>query len=141
MTRAALPALLIVLLAGSSGLGQGPGRRFTTIDALRQFPGFYHLQNVLIRGEFAEDGKVEHIWLSGVRYDGKRLHGRVGNAPVDLKRVREGDAHSMAPGEASDWMFIDEGKLVGGYSIRLLRSRMGVLERGQFDRSVPFRIE
>ena len=57
MTRAALPALLIVLLAGSSGLGQGPGRRFTTIDALRQFPGFYHLQNVLIRGEFAEDGK------------------------------------------------------------------------------------
>jgi len=57
VTRITLRALLIVLLAGSSGLGQGTGRRFTTIDALRQFPGFYHLQNVLIRGEFAEDGK------------------------------------------------------------------------------------
>ena len=27
-------------------------RRLTTIDALRQYPGFYHLQNVLVRGEF-----------------------------------------------------------------------------------------
>jgi Bacterial Ig-like domain len=57
VTRVACRTLLIVLLAGSSGLGQGAGRRFTTLDALRQFPGFYHLQNVLIRGELAEDGK------------------------------------------------------------------------------------
>jgi hypothetical protein len=31
-------------------------RRLTTIDALRQYPGFYHLQNVLVRGEFATEG-------------------------------------------------------------------------------------
>jgi hypothetical protein len=35
---------------------QNAARRLTTIDALRQFPGFYHLQNVLVRGEFAESG-------------------------------------------------------------------------------------
>ena len=28
----------------------------TTIDALRQYPGFYHLQNVVVRGEFAIEG-------------------------------------------------------------------------------------
>jgi hypothetical protein len=49
--------LLIVLIAATSGHGQSAGRRVTTIDALRQFPGFYHLQNVLVRGEFVEDGK------------------------------------------------------------------------------------
>ncbi len=36
--------------------GAAASRRLTTIDALRQFPGFYHLQNVVLRGEFVEDG-------------------------------------------------------------------------------------
>jgi hypothetical protein len=34
----------------------GASRRVATVEALRQFPGFYHLQNVLLRGEFADDG-------------------------------------------------------------------------------------
>jgi hypothetical protein len=33
---------------------QTSGRRLTTIDALRRFPGYFHLQNVVLRGEFAE---------------------------------------------------------------------------------------
>lgn len=31
-----------------------PARRLTTIDALRQFSGYFHLQSVLLRGEFVE---------------------------------------------------------------------------------------
>jgi hypothetical protein len=34
---------------------QAASRRLTTIEALRQFPGYFHLQTVLLRGEFAED--------------------------------------------------------------------------------------
>jgi hypothetical protein len=34
---------------------QGTQRRLTTVDALRQFPGFYHLQGVLVHGEFVEN--------------------------------------------------------------------------------------
>lgn len=43
-------------MAASVGGTQTSARRFTTIDALRQFPGFYHLQSVLLRGEIAESG-------------------------------------------------------------------------------------
>ena len=64
MTQIAVRALLIVVLAASvcdvaaaQARGGGATRRFTTIDALRRFPGFYHLQNVLLRGEIVEDGK------------------------------------------------------------------------------------
>ena len=35
---------------------QPPTRRVTTIDALKQFPGYFHLQSVLLRGEFVERG-------------------------------------------------------------------------------------
>ena len=56
MTRLALRTLLFVLVAATSGQTQTGARRFTTIDALRQFPGFYHLQNIQLRGEIAENG-------------------------------------------------------------------------------------
>ncbi|HLG54712.1 MAG TPA: Ig-like domain-containing protein [Vicinamibacterales bacterium] len=54
MIRLALRVLLIVLLAAGSAQPQTPARRLATIDAVKQFPGFYHLQNVLIRGELAD---------------------------------------------------------------------------------------
>ena len=56
MTRLALRVILIVLVAAGSAQPQTPARRLTTIDALKQFPGFYHLQNVLLRGEITEAG-------------------------------------------------------------------------------------
>ena len=51
MKQLALRVLLIVLVAAGSASPQAPSRRLTTIDALKQYPGFFHLQNVLLRGE------------------------------------------------------------------------------------------
>ena len=48
--------LCVALVCPVTVQAQGNARRLTTVDALRQFPGFYHLQNVLVRGEFAESG-------------------------------------------------------------------------------------
>src|SRR5688572_30367042 len=48
---------VLVLLADSAPAnGQTAIRKLTTIDALVEFPGFFHLQNVLLRGEFVERG-------------------------------------------------------------------------------------
>ena len=41
-------------MSASLLLSQPAARRLTTVDAVKQFPGFYHLQNVLLRGEFVE---------------------------------------------------------------------------------------
>jgi hypothetical protein len=38
-------------------LAQRSGRHLTTIDALRRFPAYFHLQNVVLRGEFVENGR------------------------------------------------------------------------------------
>jgi hypothetical protein len=37
-----------------SAFAQSSGRHLTTIDALRRFSGYFHLQNVVLRGEFVE---------------------------------------------------------------------------------------
>lgn len=50
----AIALALAVLCVPAGGNAQVGARRLTTIDALRQFPGFFHLQNIVLRGEFAE---------------------------------------------------------------------------------------
>jgi hypothetical protein len=46
---------VLLLLLAAVLPAQGNARRLTTIDALEQFPGYYHLQNVLLRGEVIDD--------------------------------------------------------------------------------------
>ena len=40
---------------------QRSGRHLTTIDALRRFPAYFHLQNVVLRGEFVEVGAARDV--------------------------------------------------------------------------------
>jgi hypothetical protein len=54
--RLILSALLLLLASGPPVNAQSAIRKLTTIDALVEFPGFFHLQNVLVRGEFVELG-------------------------------------------------------------------------------------
>jgi hypothetical protein len=49
-------ALLVLAAAAAPGGAQGTARRLTTIAALHQYSGYYHLQNVLVHGEFVESG-------------------------------------------------------------------------------------
>lgn len=83
----------------------------------------------------------EHIWLTDVTYADGVFSGRVGNDPVDVENIKLGDKVTVKKAEASDWMIIDGGKLVGGYTIRVLRDRMAPGERRVFDESVPFKFD
>jgi len=54
--RITVGALALLVLAGAGVRAQDGTHRLATIDALRQFPVFYHLQPVLLRGEIVVDG-------------------------------------------------------------------------------------
>jgi hypothetical protein len=42
------------------------------------------------------------------------------------------------PEEISDWMYVDNGRLVGGTTVRVLRNSASEEEGAEFDQSVPF---
>jgi hypothetical protein len=48
---------LCATLVLQPAFAQRSGRHLTTIDALRRFPAYFHLQNVVLRGEFVENGR------------------------------------------------------------------------------------
>ena len=63
----------------------------------------------------------EHIWMDEVKKlaDG-RYSGRFANEPRDLPGKHAGDPAEFAQVDISDWMFLRNGKIVGGETIRVL---------------------
>ena len=51
-----LRAVAVALVLVASAFAQPATRRLTTVDALRQYPGYFHLQPVVLRGELSEAG-------------------------------------------------------------------------------------
>ncbi len=78
-----------------------------------------------LKVRFATHGNNgEHIWMAEVKKiaDG-RYSARFANAPRDLPGKRIGDLIEFREADISDWMFMRNGKIVGGETIRpLLRS-------------------
>jgi hypothetical protein len=80
-------------------LAQSPARRLTTLEALRRYPGYYHLQSVVVRGEFAGEGSrirfraddrdMDVLLAEGVRTTGGPVEVR--GQLYDVGRFEQGD--------------------------------------------------
>ena len=85
------------------------------------------------------DGTNEHIWISVRSYDGVRFHGTINNRPVNIAGLKEGDLVAVLTGEISDWMILENGKIVGGYTFRVIWNRMSPAERLEYGAKMEFR--
>ena len=93
-----------------------------------------------VKKPFIEGSKVEHLWVKQLSFDGKVFRGRIDNTPVGLKRVRLGDKVAVAPEEISDWMFVQDDRLVGGYTIQAMCSHLSTAEKKQFEQNAHCRM-
>ena len=89
----------------------------------------------------ADGEQVEHMWLTDVRYADGKFTGQIANEPLELTTVSLGDDAEIARDQISDWMYVDDGRLVGGYTIRRLRDSMPPDKRRELDESVPFTLD
>lgn len=90
-----------------------------------------------IKVKIEEDGKVEHIWLNDPSFDDDgNLFGVVGNAPLNVKSIRLNQKIGIDRKLVSDWMIIENGRLIGGYTIRVLRDQMTGKDLQNFDRQM-----
>ena len=89
------------------------------------------------------DGKnSEHIWLTEPHFDDEgNLFGTVGNEPVDVKTVRLNQKIGINRNLISDWMSIENGRLIGGYTIRAIRDGVPEKDKAAFDNSIGLYID
>lgn len=94
-----------------------------------------------VKKPFVEGDKVEHIWLNEVSFDGSLFHGKVDNEPVDIKGVRPGQEVTVSPNDISDWMYVQDERLVGGYTISAMCQNMSPAEKKQFEKDAHCQIK
>jgi uncharacterized protein YegJ (DUF2314 family) len=88
----------------------------------------------LIKAGFSYDeNSTEHMWISDISLKNNQFEGMLANEPIYVKNLRLGNYVAVQFDDVSDWQIIDTGRLVGGFTIYVLRSRMSESERRQFD--------
>jgi uncharacterized protein YegJ (DUF2314 family) len=95
----------------------------------------------MVKKPFKDGEQVEPIWLSNATFDGTQFSGRVDNEPVNVTNVKLSQIATAAKDEISDWFYIEKGKLIGGYTIRVLHSQMSPAAKKEFDAHAGFKLE
>ncbi len=101
-----------------------------------------HQQYFSLKARIADGERIEHIWLTDVSFDDSNIYyGKIGNEPLDVRTVKLGQQVGIAFEDVSDWMIIENGRLIGGYTIRVLREGLTGAALENFDSSVGMFID
>jgi uncharacterized protein YegJ (DUF2314 family) len=94
-----------------------------------------------VKKAFTQGNQVEHIWISDVQIVGNHLlQGKVDNQPRNITGVKLGQVVTVNPKEISDWLYIDKGNLVGGFTVRVHYNELSPKDKAEFDREANFKI-
>jgi len=94
-----------------------------------------------LKVRFEEGEIIEHIWIEPSAHENGLFAGIVANEPLDLVEIELGEPVRVPLDRVSDWLAVENGRLVGGYTLRVLRDRMSAEERDAFDRETGLIIE
>lgn len=85
-----------------------------------------------------DSGEIEYMWVDEVDCDGLRIYGSLLNAPHHLQSVEQGDEVDLPLERLTDWMYVRNGRVCGGFTVNLIRRRMSASEREAHDRAWGF---
>ncbi|MBX3444283.1 MAG: DUF2314 domain-containing protein [Planctomyces sp.] len=94
-----------------------------------------------IKSRFVDGDEAEFMWIGLEETDGTSFRGVLMNEPVNLSNVRSGHPVLIPREEVSDWMYVEDGKLVGGYTIRVLQEILEGEDLEEFRRQLPFTLD
>lgn len=90
-----------------------------------------------VKVRIEDSGMIEHIWLTEPNFDSEgNLFGIVGNEPIDVRNVSINQKIGIERDLVSDWMIVENGRLIGGYTIRAMRDNLEGLALQNFDRGL-----
>jgi uncharacterized protein YegJ (DUF2314 family) len=108
------------------------------------FEAFFHpkegQRGFLVKVVFDEDDRREHIWMADLNFHGEKPTGVIANEP-GLPSLKFMQRVAFEASYISDWMYIEDGYLVGGYTTRVIRDRMSAEERKRHDAQAPYKFQ
>lgn len=96
---------------------------------------------VAVKVRFTPPGESsQDIWVDEVTYADSILHGIMGD-DLPLLKLEAGEKIEIDEKDIVDWMIVEDGTLIGGYTIRLAVQRMSPEERERFLKTLDYTIE
>ena len=77
-----------------------------------------------VKKMISDGEEVEHLWLTDVSYSDGKFTGILNEDPQSVRNVIFGQEITVEEIEILDWMYLDDGELVGNYTLRVLLERM-----------------
>ena len=114
-----------------------------TLDSFIQQIGTPHPNRTLVAVKVRfvlPDGSSQEMWVDGITYRDGSFHGTMGDDIPSLKLSID-DKITIARKDIVDWMIVEDGKLIGGYTIRLAFQRMSPEQKERFLKTVNYTIE
>ncbi len=118
------------------------GRARSTLDVFfrqlaKQKP---NQEGFLVKVRFSRGADVEHIWLADLDITDRQMRGVIASEP-HLPGLSLMKNVSFTRDQITDWMYIEDKCLVGGFTTRALRARMSPDELDALNANLPYRIE
>jgi uncharacterized protein YegJ (DUF2314 family) len=114
-----------------------------TMDSFIQKIGMSHPNRTLVavKVRFAlPDGSTQDLWVDRISYRDGSFRGTMGDDIPTLKLSID-DKITIESNDIVDWMVVEDGKLIGGYTIRLAFQRMSPEQKERFLETVNYSIE
>ena len=77
----------------------------------------------LVKAPFGEGDAVEFIWVKVTGIENDMIYGTLGNEPVDVPSLQEGDRVTVHTADVNDWLCVKNEQPVGGFTIQVLNDR------------------
>ena len=111
--------------------GDDPEMLAATAEARKTWPEFVkafrnkpeNSESFSAKFPFDAPDQKEFMWVEVVSINGDTVVGRLGNDPVWVKDLKLGDEVTMKLSQLSDWMYLKDGEIVGGYTVKVLMEK------------------
>ena len=112
-----------------------------SLDEFDEALKFSENENFALKIRYDLNNKSEHIWAVDIEKIGNDYFGIIDNLPNSETNIKLNDKVKIEKDKISDWMFSKNGKLFGGFTIKVLRNRMSELEKKNFDKEFILSID
>jgi len=113
-----------------------------TLDSFIQKIGMPHPNRTLVAVKVRfvlPDGSTQDLWVDRISYRDGSFRGTMGDDIPTLKLSID-DKITIKSNDIVDWMVVEDGKLIGGYTIRLAFQRMSPEQKERFLETVNYSI-
>lgn len=98
-------------------------------------------RSLLLKARFVDGVDIEHMWVADLAEDGDGFSGVVADEPKVVKTVTFKQPIKIARDQITDWMAIQDGKVKGAFTTRVLLTKMTPGQKKIFLRSMPYTLE